>query len=360
VARQGRDPQTLSSQARGGDRSPARTTLPTVFLCLASPIIVEVLFGSTTVSILDSLLFEVPFYGAAAVLIREVVRRRALGWTSLLLLGIAFAIFEEFLVIQTSVSPVLFVQGGSTFVYGRLFGVNWVYALWAVGYESVWAVVLPVYATELVFPDSKEQAWLSTRGIVTVGLLFGLGTLGSWAIFTRVVTPDVIGHVYAPSPLIVAGAVIAIVACVVVGLSRWPSWTRSVERGGAALSPRSVGALMFVVSASWFCLVAFAFNSWPAVPAAAVMALGVAIAAIAASIVGWSSARADWSDRDRLAIVVAGLLASMILGFWASGITGWVNVGAKLVFDGLAGVGLIVLGRKVWTPGPSAGLGHGA
>jgi len=353
-------PATLSSPARGGGLSHTRTTLPTVFLCLASPIIVEVLFGSTTVSIIDSLLFEIPFYGGAAVLIREVVRRRALGWTSLLLLGIAFAIFEEFLVIQTSISPVLFAQGGSTFVYGRFFGVDWVYALWAVGYESVWAVVLPIYATELVFPDSKEQPWLSNRGIITVGLLFGLGTLGSWAIYTRVVTPAVIGHVYAPSPLIVAGAVTAVVACIVVGLIRWPSWPRPVTRGITALSPWSVGALMLVVSASWFSLVAFAFDSLPTVPPVAVVALGIALAAMAAIVVAWSSTRADWSDRDRLAIVVAGLLASMILGFWASGITGWVNVGAKIVFDGLAGVCLIVLGRKVWMPGPATGLRHGA
>jgi hypothetical protein len=59
----------------------------------------EVLFGATPISRIGVLLPVVPLYGDGALLIRELARRRG-GWTRIALLGAAYAIVEEGLVLQ--------------------------------------------------------------------------------------------------------------------------------------------------------------------------------------------------------------------------------------------------------------------
>ena len=163
--------------------------LPVITLFFMSPIVVELLFGSTYVTIISSLLPETGFYGGAALIIRYIARRQNRGWFSILLLGMAFAVFEEFLIVQTSISPVLFPGTSLSSIYGRVLGVNWVYFLWAVGYESVWGIVLPISLTEIIFPAQRKEQWLSKRGLVIVAVIFVFSSIISWYIWTHVVVP---------------------------------------------------------------------------------------------------------------------------------------------------------------------------
>ena len=80
--------------------------------------------------------------GGCALLCRELVRRWRAGVISLLLLGLALSVAEEFLIQQTSLAPLPFP--GINAAYGRYLGVNWVYFLFMLGYESVWVVLVPV------------------------------------------------------------------------------------------------------------------------------------------------------------------------------------------------------------------------
>ena len=114
----------------------SRRLAPALTLAVLSAVIVELLFGSTYLTSISSLLPEIGFYGGAALIIRYVVRRHHRGWISIFLLGLAFAVFEEFLVVQTSVSPFLFAGLNFSQIYGRFLGVNWIYFLWAIGYEK--------------------------------------------------------------------------------------------------------------------------------------------------------------------------------------------------------------------------------
>ncbi len=336
-----------ASSPRGPREGRWRGTAPAFVLLLVSPIVVEVLFGSTYVTIFDSLLVEIPFYGGGALLIREVVRRRRLGWEALVALGIAFAVFEEFLVIQTSVSPLLFVGSRSLFVYGRLFGVNWVYAAWAVGYESLWGIVLPVYLTELAFPGQRAEPWLGRPGLLLAGLLFLFGSLAAWAVYTREVVPAALGYVYSPSPVVLGLAsalIVGLVAAVLaptrpLGNRRWP---RAV-----AARPWTLGGAAFGLGLLWFGLVAFAFDLFPRVPPVASLGVAVVLAGVALTFLGGASARPDWSDRHRLAVAFGALLASMIAGYWASGISGTINLVGKGAFDGVAVVLLVLLSIRV-------------
>ena len=95
-------------------------------------------------------------WGCGALLCRELVRRWQAGGTSLLLLGLALSIAEEFVIQQTSLAPLPFP--GANVSYGRAWGVNWLYFLFMLGYESVWVVLVPVEITELIFPGPAKPA----------------------------------------------------------------------------------------------------------------------------------------------------------------------------------------------------------
>ena len=77
-------------------------------LLILAPVIGEVLSGSTRLSVLFVLIPEIMVWGGGALLCRELVRRWRAGATSLLLLGLALSIAEEFIIQQTSIAPLPF------------------------------------------------------------------------------------------------------------------------------------------------------------------------------------------------------------------------------------------------------------
>src|SRR6185437_5401020 len=78
-------------------------------LLVLAPVIAEVLSGATRLSILFVLIPEVMVWGGGALLARELVRRWRAGATSLLCLGLALSVAEEFIIQQTSIAPLPFL-----------------------------------------------------------------------------------------------------------------------------------------------------------------------------------------------------------------------------------------------------------
>ena len=93
---------------RAPDASRRQRWLPPVTLFLLAPIVAELLAGTMPVWQVGNLLFLLPLYGSGALLIRELVRRRGRGWTSILLLGAAFGIVEEGIASHALFSPNLY------------------------------------------------------------------------------------------------------------------------------------------------------------------------------------------------------------------------------------------------------------
>src|SRR5215469_14506859 len=81
---------------------------PIVVLLLLAPIIVEFLFGSTHITTFFLLLPQIGVYGCGALIIRALARSRRRGWVAILLMGLAFAVALECLILQTALAP-LFV-----------------------------------------------------------------------------------------------------------------------------------------------------------------------------------------------------------------------------------------------------------
>src|SRR5580692_9393790 len=127
---------TRSQGAEGHSRSPEsgiqnsrwQRIGPIVSLLLLAPFISEVLYGAVRISTIFVLIPEVLTWGCGALLIRECVRRWHKAWQSTLMMGLALGIAEEWVIQQTSISPLV---GLAQHAYGRIWGVNWVYLLWA-------------------------------------------------------------------------------------------------------------------------------------------------------------------------------------------------------------------------------------
>src|SRR5690242_2906255 len=135
-----------------------RRAAPALLLVLTAPLVAEVLPGATRLSSLFVLPIEMCVWGGGALLIREAVRRRRLGWRNMLLLALALAVAEEWLIQQTSLAPLVIRIKGQT--WARALGINYVYFLWALVYETVFVVFLPVYLVELIFPERRDGPWL--------------------------------------------------------------------------------------------------------------------------------------------------------------------------------------------------------
>src|SRR5215470_11560478 len=123
------------STAEGAVASVWKRALPALTLVLVAPLVAEVLPGATRFSALFVLPVEMCVWGGGALAIRYAVRRWQLGWPNMLLLALALAVAEECLIQQTAPAPMVLRIKGE--VYARAFGVNYVYLLWALVYESV-------------------------------------------------------------------------------------------------------------------------------------------------------------------------------------------------------------------------------
>ena len=121
-----------------------RRFAPVATVVLLAPLIGEVLFGAIPLSRLPfGLLGVAGLYGGGAILVRELVRRRRLGVAWLVILGLAYGLIEEGLVLQS-----LFDQHypGLDFLgrYGHWVGVNWVWLEFIVPYHAVFSIAIPI------------------------------------------------------------------------------------------------------------------------------------------------------------------------------------------------------------------------
>ena len=316
---------------------------PIVTILLLAPIVSELLYGALRVSVIFVLIPEILTWGCGALLIRETVRGWKKGWPSMLLLGIAIAVAEEWVIQQTSIAPLV---GLAKNAYGRIWGVNWVYFLWAVGYESVWVAMLPAQLTELLFPRRRDELWLRTRGFVVTSIAFLVGAFLAWYGWTQRARV-MIFHMppYSPPPPYTLGALVVIGLLV---LTAYVLPTPKKSEAGAPL-PWLVTAILTVLASLWGAFVLLGFGSLPGVPYQVALAAGLAWCVVTLLLVQrWTSSR-DWSDRHRFATVLGGVLGCCIGGFVMFRISGALRIDwiGKAILDAAAIVWLIFVGRDI-------------
>lgn len=323
-----------------------RRLAPATTLFFLAPLIGEVLFGAIPLSRLPfGLLGVVGLYGGGAIIVREIVRRRRLGAMWLVLLGLAYGLVEEGLVLQS-----LFDQHyrGLDFLgyYGHWVGVNWVWLEFIVPYHAVFSIAIPIVLTELLFPDVRDEAWVSARGLAAVALVFLANALflatHQIGLFT--------GH--APQTSRAANAAVAVVAAALVASSLWasPGSPRTVDRP-AASSPR-IRLIGVLSGLGWFVVLrVILIGDGKLAPAALILVAGATIAAFAWwSIARVTAPRRAWGDEQTYALVSGALPTSWLLGFVIAAVSGGnmvVNLIGQVLFGALLFWWLARLGARV-------------
>lgn len=110
-------------------------------------------------------------YGGGALLVREAVYRWKKGWLSMLLLGAAYAIAEEGLACKSFFDPG-WTDIGVLGSYGRWAGVNWIWTFELTAFHAVFSISASIILVTLLFPDKRDEPWLSGRGLVLAGAGF--------------------------------------------------------------------------------------------------------------------------------------------------------------------------------------------
>ena len=318
---------------------------------LLTPFDMCLLLGATTVTTAVEIVSEMGTFGLAALLIRDVARRREPGFRIVVVLGIAFALTIEFVVVQTSLTPL----GGLMPYpdYGRAMGVNWPFLVWALGYETIWGIAIPIQLGELAVPMHRTSPWFGARGCAVLTILFVLGAGVAWYNWTQITVPDFSHHqVYLP-PLVTVLCGWVVVLALVLGAMLLRS---AQPRAGAVDSPRRAPTPVVAGIASaaatflWFRLTVnwVRLGAWArAVPAFVPLLLAVIVAAGCVVVGHRMASSRGWSDRHRLAVVSGALVATMVVGFAANDLTDPVNLIGRIVLNALACLALLLLAGKL-------------
>jgi len=323
----------------------ARFAAPIWTLLLLAPFIAEVLSGSTRTSVLFVFIPEVMVWGVGALVCRDLVRRWRAGVPSLLLLGLALSAAEEWIIQQTSLAPLPFP--GSHPDYGRVWGVNLVYFLFMLGFESIWVVVVPVHVTDLFFPARSAMPWLRKRWAVVAGFFFLFGGWIAWYGWTQQARPRLHAAPYHP-PLgkVVLGLLMIAGLIVLAHLLR--NVRSQANSGRRSVPARLTGVIAFVMGGVWFEIIGQQFSPYPVQPFWIAIAAGVAWAVIAWLVFRWLSSSPAWGKSHIFAVTFGATLACMAAPYLS--ISSWtrVDIIGIIIFDVIALVVFAMLAKKVF------------
>lgn len=309
------------------------TFLAPLFLLVLATVIPELLIGSTPVSRLNQLVFQFPYYGSAALVIRETVIRFRLGRAGLVLLGLAFGLVTEGLSLQSVFNPHFL---NLDIAFGRAGDVNWPWTFYMVGYHAIWSITIPVTLAGLVFRERQDEPWLGRVGLGIFLVLFVLMAFAFHAIFVK------LSGFRAPT-LPYVGAALAAADLVVIALQR-----RYLDEPGVprvAIPAYVTGILTLLFGLVWLGLYSEIFRASRILPAGLNLAAGLGLAGVAVLLAHRLARPGD--NARRLAFVGGGLLANTLFGFVvvsAGGVK--LDLYAQGVLLLLVAAGLYALGRR--------------
>lgn len=191
------------------------TKRPALLLCFLAPLLGEIVSGSTPplVFLLNPAFaaLEVALYGGGAVFVRELAVRWRRSWISVIVLGLAYALIEEGLVLKAIFDP-NWEGAGLLGSYGRANGIGWVWLLQVSAFHAIVSITIPIMFAGLLVAERRADPWLSSRQLRVLGGAWLLAVMGA-AVIVRPVEP--------PEPQY---GLLILVVFALIGLARlWPS-----------------------------------------------------------------------------------------------------------------------------------------
>jgi hypothetical protein len=271
---------------------------PIFLLLVVAPLVAEFLLGDVTLASLGALVVFIPLYGAGAVLIREVVRRRGGGWSAIAVLAAAFGVVEEGLATQSLFNPDYAHQHLLSSGYIPALGIAVPWTIYVLSLHVIWSICTPIALVECMFPDCRAKPWLGTPGLIVAAVVYVLGVVA-----TAVTTWLVFKYVAPPSRLIGA-AVIAVVLIIVGVLLTRIRHTEPPNLQAARRAPAAwVVGIAAAVAASLLVLA-------PRIPSTVWSTLiFLLVEATAVIAINLYSRRPGWGDSQILALAAGALFA---------------------------------------------------
>jgi hypothetical protein len=275
---------------------------PALVLFLLSPVM-----GELVSAFLSPLEFLHPLrlaitlvpYGCGAITAREIVIRQRKGFTSLLLLGLAFGLLFEGIVTRVLFNP-NWGGLGALSGYGRAHGFSWILAVGIVHFQALISIVCPILTAEAMFPARRSESWVGTPTLVVCCC-----ALPGWTCMMGLIVPF-----FPPLPhaLTLIGVVVGMVA-----LACWipaEPLAAGARRVPAPLVFGTIGA----VGMTLIMVGTFMIPGWHSRPSAATLFLSLlSILVVEIGALVWLSSGGTWDDRHRVALVIG--LLSFFLAF---------------------------------------------
>lgn len=287
---------------------PRRTWPAVLLLFFLAPMVAEMLSGSTPpLAFINpvTLAFEAGLYGSGAVLIRELTRGRGLAWANVLLLGAAYGILEEGLVVTSWFNPHWpdVISLGS---YGRALDTNWIWALGLTIFHAVVSITIPIVLLETIVPRIAGRPWMGQRGVrrfaVALAVVSTLELFGFGFVMFRT-------QGYTHPPLMWFGAAALAAALLWVGLH--------LKLNPPVPSEKTLPGLWKLRLAALGTTIAFFATIWvfPAILRPAVLTAATTLVVVIFGIwrVRTWSARSGWGAEQRLALASGAMSFFLLL-----------------------------------------------
>lgn len=284
-------------------------------------------------------------YGSGAILVRESVRRRGLGWANILLLGAAYGVLEEGLVITSWFNP-YWPDAAALGNYGRFLDTNWLWALALTLTHAVLSITLPIVLVEAIFPGQAKRRWLGCRGVVAFAILLACTALVDFSYFGFVAF-RARGYTHPPSTYVTALAAAIGLVWLGLHLRLSPPHRRTFEPTPHLWTLRVAA---FVTTCSFWCSL-WILHALIPIPAVTLLVMVGIVALAAWHVYRWATLP-GWGIRHRLA------LASGMVGFSvlvASPLLEFVVHPTGKATTGMTAAGVLWLVGLIWLEQHAAG-----
>jgi hypothetical protein len=277
---------------------------PALALCIIAPVFGELFSGSSPLNeFINPITFLILalLYGCGAIIARELVIRWDKGWLSLFLLGVAYGIYEEGIMVQSFFDPT-WTDLGTLAVYGRVAGVNWVWAEHLMLFHALISIAASIAFVQMLYPERRRESWVTSRKRWRLNWVGFIGVYLIWEMFTH----------YEPGPGWRLASWLAVF--VLVGLARLvPAWSLPpVKR--AVPRPWRFWLTGFLGLFGHFFLIYNGADNGAYPYPIAMLLLVLWYLFLLWLVLRWSGNGTAWDDRHRIALVNGALSLLLALG----------------------------------------------